>query len=104
MGNPNPFYEMTEADLRDTGKLLKLWEFLAKNEASPVTDSELDRADLIACAERAVELGKPPLRLFRWLLSNFSRAKELISNGQEQRAIERLAAWNTSQHYQEPTP
>jgi len=101
MDNPNPYYDFSEADLRDTGKLIRLWEFLAKTESSPVGESELDRLDVIACAERALELGKPPLRLFRWLLANFSRAKELLSNGQEQRAAERLAAWNRFQ-YQEP--
>lgn len=92
------FYNLCEDDLRDTDKLRSLWRYLAHNESSPVTDTELDWIDLVSCAIRAIENGRPPMRLFRWLLANFSRAKELISVSEEKRALARIAEWKRGQY------
>ena len=91
------FREFDETDMRETGRLIDLWKYLSGNPKSAITGAQSDLLDVVAAAERALEVGRAPLALFRWLLSHWQQAKTLISNAQEQRAQERLRKWRQNQ-------
>ncbi len=81
-------------DLTDTGELIRRLE-LEQGRTKPLLgNSERDQLRILGAAERALEVGDKPVRLFVSLVRDCSWS--LISNEQENRAVVRLRDFRKS--------
>lgn len=93
--SPGAFSELVEGDLRSTERLVRWWERESRSSNPVVGRAERDRLNVLAAAERSIEVARRtqgnPVALFARIVSG--KLWRLISNEQEERARVRLLAW-----------
>lgn len=90
--NESVFNVVTEDLLKDDNKLFDWFQNKATRGKRPVVrDSEHDKLNVFAAAERALECGDDPVKLFVHIVGKGAKGGwKLISNEQEERARTRL--------------
>lgn len=93
--SPGAFDALTDGDLRSTERLVRWWERESRSSNPVVGRAELDRLNVLAAAERSIEVARRTkgngVALFARIVSG--KLWRLISNEQEERARLRLLAW-----------
>ena len=89
VGDPSSiFAKLTTNDLADNATLLDWFNAATRRKNPVVIDSEHDRLNVFAAAERALEIGANPAALFAHIVGEHQW--HLISQAQEDRARKRL--------------
>ena len=89
-------HNVTDEDLRDTGRLLALHDQAV--EAGHPVNGEAGRLDFLALAERARASGNQPPKLFVWLLKH--KRFDFIAQANEDAAAARLRVWRNGPRQQ----
>lgn len=91
------FFEFASEDLPDTNRVMLLYQHLVAKRRHPMTDCDENRLAILSAAEHAIRTGKPPLRLFNWMLANWDVSRRNITDADEDRAVHRLKVWRRQQ-------
>ncbi|MFM9961853.1 MAG: hypothetical protein ACKV2Q_11580 [Planctomycetaceae bacterium] len=96
VGNPSSaFAKLTTKDLADNATLLDWFNAAVRRKNPVVRDTETDRLNVFAAAERALEVGTNPVALFAHIVGEHKW--QLISCEQEDRARRRLHSLRKAQ-------
>ena len=94
--NPSSvFADLTTNDLANDATVLDWFNAATRRKNPVVRDTESDRLNVFAAAERALEVGTNPVALFAHIVGEHEW--QLISNEQEDRARRRLLSLRKAQ-------
>lgn len=87
--SPSVFAKLTVDDLADDAVLEDWFQFASVRARRPLfANSDTNRLNVFAAAERAIEVGDEPLKLFRHIVGK--QQWDLITSEQEERARKRI--------------
>jgi hypothetical protein len=87
------FFEFDSEDLRDTGRIMELFDHLTQKRRHPIAGSQEERLSIMCCAEHALRIGKKPIKLFLWMIGKWPESLQNIADMDEDSAHRRLKTW-----------